>query len=441
MTIGTRALAVAIIAEGALLLTAGPAFAQRAPRGPSRPAQAAQPATPATPATPGQRQYTLSNAERAAIAPLIAAQSAAVAAPEAGKAAAWAAVEALIPAAQAAAQGNDARYLVARVRLAAAYQANNDAAKIAALDAIIAAVATPQEELTRFLHARAELAFAAQDFAGAERAYLRLMELTPNDTRVSGNLAIVRSRMGNSSGAIETVLQSIATAEASGGVAEEALYRRARDTAYTANDRRAAELAVRLARAYPTGPNWSDAIRLYRDTHQPSQALTLDVFRLAHAAGAIRGANDYLVFAQALEAAGLPGETKAVLDQAIARGAIRAADQGIPQMLATANRRIGEDRAGLDVQVRQARSAAQGRPARAAADALYGSGRYAEAAELYRLAATKTGEDQNLLRLRLGAALAMAGQRAEAETALRAVTGNTSELAKLWLAWLARRGG
>jgi hypothetical protein len=57
------------------------------------------------------------------------------------------------------------------------------------------------------------------------------------------------------------------------------------------------------------------------------------------------------------------------------------------------------------------------------------------------VAATKTGEDRNLLNLRLGASLAMAGQRAEAETALRAVSGESSDLAKLWLAWLARRQG
>ncbi|HZF94327.1 MAG TPA: hypothetical protein VEZ20_05565 [Allosphingosinicella sp.] len=438
MTIGTRALAVALIAEGAILLAAGPAFAQRAPRGQQR---AAQPAQPATPAQPGQPQLTLSNAERAALQPLIVAHSAATSGPEEGRAAAWAQVQALLPAAQAAAQGNDARYLVARVQLAAAFQANDDAQKMAALDALIAAAATPTAELPRYLEARAQLAFAAQDFAGAERAYVRLLEVAPGNQQAAGNLAIVRRRMGNSSGAIETVLQSIAAAEAGGGVAEEILYRRARDTAYTSRDRRAAEFAVRLARNYPTATNWSDAIRLYRDIHQPSAALTLDTFRLAHAAGAIRGANDYLVFAQALEAAGLPGETKAVLDQAAQRGVIRAGDATVAQMLATATRRISEDRAGLPAQIAQARTSSQGRSARAAADALYGYGRYAEAAELYRLAATKTGEDPNILRLRLGAALAMAGRRAEAEAALGAVTGNTSELAKLWLAWLGRRAG
>jgi hypothetical protein len=55
------------------------------------------------------------------------------------------------------------------------------------------------------------------------------------------------------------------------------------------------------------------------------------------------------------------------------------------------------------------------------------------------VAAGKSGEDRNLLNLRVGASLAMAGQRAEAETVLRSVAGEPADLAKLWLAWLARR--
>ena len=63
------------------------------------------------------------------------------------------------------------------------------------------------------------------------------------------------------------------------------------------------------------------------------------------------------------------------------------------------------------------------RRARRTADAYYGYGQYAKAAALYRAALQKGGEDPNLVNLRLGIALAQAGNRAEAETAFRAVTG------------------
>ena len=64
-------------------------------------------------------------------------------------------------------------------------------------------------------------------------------------------------------------------------------------------------------------------------------------------------------------------------------------------------------------------------------DAYYGYGEYGPAAELYRAALQKGGQDANLVNTRLGAALALAGQRAEAEAAFRAVTGARAELAQI----------
>ncbi|HEX9932912.1 MAG TPA: hypothetical protein VGB08_08740 [Allosphingosinicella sp.] len=432
MKLGTLAAATALAAGGAALPLIDAASAQ--------PRQAPQAGQAPAAAQPAQRQFNLSAAERTALAPLIAAHSAAVAAAAAGQAPDWAAVEALLPAAQAAAHGADARYLVARVQLALGTNRNNTALQAAALDVLVASPSSLPDELPRYLNARAEIAFAAQDFAAAERIYQRLLELTPGDQRVVGNLAVVRRRMGNSAGALDAILQNVSAQESAGGRAEEALYRRARDIAYTARDRRAAELATRLARHYPTAANWRDAVNIYREIFRPNAALALDTMRLMRAAGALSSGNDYLAFAQVLDQAGLPGETKAVLDEAVARRAVAASDAAAAQMLRTATRRIAEDRAGLTGQIAQARGAPTGRLARAVGDALYGYGRYGEAAELYRTAMSKTGEDRNLLNLRLGAALAMAGQRGEAEAAFGAVAGEPAELAKLWLAWLSRQG-
>ena len=72
-------------------------------------------------------------------------------------------------------------------------------------------------------------------------------------------------------------------------------------------------------------------------------------------------------------------------------------------------------------------------------DADYGYGDYAQAAELYRAALSKTGADVNLINLHLGMALARAGDKAGATAALNAVTGPRSELAKFWLIYLATR--
>jgi hypothetical protein len=221
------ALLAAIAATGAAGIATVPAEAQRAPRR----AQQAQPPQVAPAAQPGERQYNLSAAERTALAPLLAAHSAASTAAAAGQPADWAGVAALVPAAAAAAQSADAKYLVARVQLAAALETNNNALKAAALDLLIDNPGTAPDELSRYLNARAEMAFEAQDFATAERLFERLLQASPGDARIVGNLAIVRRRMGDTGGALDTILQTIAAQEAANQTVDEILYRRARDTA------------------------------------------------------------------------------------------------------------------------------------------------------------------------------------------------------------------
>lgn len=438
MKVSKVAIAAAMIAGSSAALFASPASAQRT----RTTLQPTRPNPQAEQQQPQQGQYTLSPAERAALAPLLAPVAAAQAAESAGQTPDWAPVRALLPAAVAAAEGPDARYLTARAQLALALGTNDTALQTQALDALIASTVTPSADLPTYLNARATRAFEAQDFQTAERLFTRLLQLNPNDQRVANNLRVVQQRGGNTGGALQTVLQNIRTQEASGGRAPEAMYLDAARLAYQARDRaQAIDFSTRLAQNYPTAGNWRDLIRLWREMARPSDALTLDSLRLARASGGLEGENEYRTYVSIVDQAALPGEAKAVIDEAVARGALRGNDPVVARALATANRRIAEDRSGLDAQVRDARNAAAGRPARVVADALYGYGRYAEAADLYRVAAGKSGEDRNILNLRLGASLAMAGQRAEAETALRSVSGEAAELAKLWLAWLARRQG
>ena len=68
-------------------------------------------------------------------------------------------------------------------------------------------------------------------------------------------------------------------------------------------------------------------------------------------------------------------------------------------------------------------------------DRYYGAGNYQKAAELYREAAEK-GADTNLANLRLGEALARAGDKAGATAALSKVGGSLAEIAKFWLVYV-----
>jgi tetratricopeptide (TPR) repeat protein len=443
MTILKTARFAALMAGGSMLLATAPGLAQRTQRA----NQQAQPPAPARqPAAAGQqapqRRFNLSRPEQAAIAPLLAAADAAVTSKN------WAPVQALLPAAQAAARGNDAKYLVTRVQYQIATGSGDRDAQERAANALLLNSATPADEaaqlrttLSIIQNGRAEAAFAAQDYATAERIYRQLLQASPTDERLLRNLRIIQERSGNTAGALQGIQQEIQAAEASGQRAPEALYQRAWQVPYRAGQRAAAMTALQsLLRAYPTAANWRQAVDLVRETTGRENQSMLDTYRFARAVNVVKPA-EYLPLAQTLDQAGLPGETKAVIDAGVAAGAVQGNQADVVRLMGVTNRRIGEDRAGLPGQIQQARSAANGRQARIAGDVLYGYGRYAEAAELYRLALTKGGEDANLINTRLGASLAMAGQRAGAETALRAVTGTRAELASLWLAWLNRPQG
>ena len=109
-------------------------------------------------------------------------------------------------------------------------------------------------------------------------------------------------------------------------------------------------------------------------------------------------------------------------------------------MLTAVGPRITRERGTLAAQLATARAATgTAAQARTAGDAHLSHGRYAEAAELYRLALTRPGEDAGLVNTRLGIALAMAGQRAEADAAIRIVVGPYAEIATLWAVWLVNR--
>lgn len=423
----SAALLSATFAIGPVLVVSAPAAAQ---------SQSAAP----------QPQFKLSKAEQAAIKPLLDATNAAVAARAAGQTPDWTTVRTLLPAAQSAARSNDARYLVAKAELSLAVAANDEVAQDRLIGVLLASPLSTAEERATYraareaaLNKRAEQAFQSGDYATAERIYREILQANPNDARVQGNLAIVQRRSGNTAGALESTLQQIRTAEAAGRPADERLYVVVFETHYLAKQRpQALTSLITLLRHYPNQANWQRAVRFVNESRGGDKQLTLDTLRLALITNTIEPQH-YLTLATELDYSGLPGETKAVIDAGIAAGAVQRGNATASQLLATANRRIAEDRASLPGQVAQARRAATGRSARIVADALYGYARYAEAADLYRMALSKGGEDANLVNTRLGASLALAGDRAGAEAAFRAVTGARAELAQLWLAWLGRR--
>jgi len=123
------------------------------------------------------------------------------------------------------------------------------------------------------------------------------------------------------------------------------------------------------------------------------------------------------------------------LKEGIASGKIPASNANAKAQLAAANSAIQRD-GSLASSEKTAMSAKDGRIAASTADAYLGQNNYAKAAELYRTALSKGGVDANEVNTRLGIALAKSGDKAGAQTAFSAVTGQPrAGIAALWSTW------
>lgn len=429
MTISKAALAAS------LLLCGTSAFAQNevthttAAQGRiATPSQAPAQDQAQAPATP-QRQYQLSQAERASLGPLLTAVHASN----------WTAAQAALPAAVAAAHGADAKYIVGQVQVQIGLGTQNAQLQATGVDAMIASGSAPATQMLALYNNQARFAADAGDIAKADAALDHTVALSTTDPLAIPRAAQFWVERNNAGHALEYYHRVIAAEEAAGHPVSAEVRRQLLAMAYRAH----APETLALSRAYlaaaPTTQGWHDALEIYRQlTPGVDDRLSLDIYRLMRAAGALMSERDFIVYSELANGGAMYGEVKAALEAGFARNAITPANAAPEHVrLAEATQRAASDRTSLAAERTSALAGANGGAALRVGDALYSYGDYAQAAELYRAALQKGGQDANVVNTRLGAALAMGGQRAEAEAAFRAVTGPRAELAQLWLLWLS----
>lgn len=346
-----------------------------------------------------------------------------------------------LAAARAGARSPDGRYAVGYFQYQIGARRGDAALQTQAVDLMVESGRAAPEELGGLLATQASRRLAAGDLPGTERILARMIEAQPNNPVALADYAELKVRMGEPGNGVLLLARAIAAAQATGRPAPESWHLRGIALAF---DSRMAAQAGAIGRAlvanYPSPVNWRDALLAYRELSPADPVLALDVHRLMRASQALGGERDYVAYAEAAVTAGQIGEAKAVLDEGVTRGMVETPRVPPALAAATSARAIAAERGRLaGLRTAGLAPAATAQQARLAADAHFGAGLYAEAAELYRAALNKVGEDPNLVNSRLGAALALAGRRPEAEAALRLVTGPRADLAGYWLAWLSRR--
>lgn len=352
--------------------------------------------------------------------------------------------------ARAGAQSVGARYAVNNLAFQIARSRSDARGMNEAADAMLATGLPQGAERAALLATQATRAYAANDLRGADRILGQMVEAQPNNPVILADHGQFKARLGDRPAAVALFQRAIAAHRTTGQPAPESWHQRALAVAVDGRlAPQAASLGRELVATYPSPVNWRDALLALRVAEPPRVAgaaaappadpqMDLDIRRLQRAAGALAGERDYLEFAQALTRASLPGEAKEVLDEGVSRNMLDANEAVVRAAITAVTARAAQERAGLAA-ARTRGMAGDGAVALAAGDTHFGHGQYPQAAELYRAALQRGGQDPGLVNMRLGVALALAGQRAEAEAALRAVTGTRAPLASYWLTWLARR--
>jgi hypothetical protein len=202
----------------------------------------------------------------------------------------------------------------------------------------------------------------------------------------------------------------------------------------------AADFALGLVKAYPTGENWSGAITVVREIGRYPAQETLDLMRLMDRTKSYAETRDYIEYIQAADARRLPGEVIRVLDAGQAAGKLKASDVFIAEARSIASGRVAADRATLPNYERDARAAnATAVTTAGAADTFLSYGDAAKAEALYTIALAKPGGNTPQLLNRLGIAQIDQGNFAGGQETMAKVTGPRSYIAKLWSIYAAQK--
>ena len=420
-------LAAMALLGGTAAITA-PAMAQYGPAAApaATPPPAAQAPAASTEPAPPQRPYNLSRAERTAFQPVIVAVTAAD----------WPTATTALAAAAAAARSDDAKYLAGQIRLQIGIGTNDRAMQSQAIDDMIASGGALPNEMRALYENQLNFATAAGDTAKAARASAALDALSPNDPARLIRQAGVKAAANDHAGAIALYQQAMQMQQAAGQPISNDLRLQIARAAYRAHQPETVRYMRDWLTAAPSPSAWHDALAILAEFSGANPGMKLDILRLMRAAGAMTVEADFVQLAEAAKSANLFGEEKAVLEEGLARNLFAANVAYARERVGVLARRAADDRASLPGERTAALAGRDPVAVLRLGDTYFGYRDFAAAIELYRAALSKGG-DANVINTRLGAALALAGQRAEAETAFRAVTGPRAELAQFWLLWLS----
>lgn len=380
-------------------------------------------------AQPAQPALKLSKEELAALTPVETALTAKD----------FATAKTALAAAQPAIQGPDAKFMYDNFQFRVGQGTNDNQMVVAGLEGMVASGKLQPANLPGVYKALANAQANIGQHDKADATLAQYLKDNPNDA--DAYIIQAQGRIGQKkiAEALQSIDRAISIQKAAGQTVPESWYRVAARNASAARlGPQAAKAGRDWVSAYPKPETWREVLTNMREA-TADRELELDVYRAQRVTRSLVGEGDFVEFTRALSNGGYPGEIRSVLDEAAAAKSIDAASPRFSQLIASVKTRAAADRPTLPGEEKKALSAASGTPLVGVGNAYFGYGDYAKAIELYRAALKKGSVDANVVNTRLGLALALSGQKAEAEAAFKSISGPRSDLAGYLLIWLAQR--
>jgi tetratricopeptide (TPR) repeat protein len=371
------------------------------------------------PATTSSRNWAVSDAFRAAAAPI-----------EADiKLQSYDAALQKLVSLDAMAKAPDEKYVAAGFHYTVGI-ARNDTRQLALGSAgLIASGAATPSDLPRLNLLAGQSAFMQRDYRSARFYLLEAVKRNASSPDVQIMLSESALQLNLLPDAIAGANEAIRLQQAAGLAVPDSWYGRLELGVAKANaPAEMASWAASYIRAKPTPSNWQARMLNYwqvasakpKALGAPSNSDprgALDIYRLLRTNHSITTEADVLAYATTALQLKAPVEAKSVIEEAWATGVVSRTSAAALAAAADAKKALGASKP-------------------ATADQMLEAGNDAAAIPLYRATLKKTGTAVDATNLHLGVALARSGNKAEARTAFAAVEGPSKPIAQFWLLWL-----
>jgi len=308
----------------------------------------------------------------------------------------------------------------------------------AAFEKNITSGQVPAAELNNKLKTVAQLTFQTKQYPKAIDYTSRYLKAVPGEPDMQMLLAQGYYLQKNYKSASEAALPAIVASERAGKKPDENWLLLMMRSNYELNDNAGIQTSLeKLVRHYPKPDYWDGLLSTMAKTGERNDRLTLGIYRLRLETGTLKRADDYIEMGQLAIDAGVPGEAQQVVEAGFANKLLDVPESKArnERLLASAKKLAEADKATIASEAKAAQAAPTGQADVGVGQAFLSYGQYDQAIEALdrgiKKGSVKLPEEAQIS---LGIAYLKKGQKAQAQSAFKAVAGDSpwARLAGLW---------